>query len=67
MRVVIGEQNAFAADAVDLRRGHPHHAVVVESHIPDPDIVGHDDEDVRALRFGVDSSEGEQDPEGGEA
>jgi hypothetical protein len=46
--VEVGEQNALAADAIDVGRGH-HHPVAVDADVGVADVVGHDDQDVRAL------------------
>ena len=47
--VVVGEQGAFAGDAVDVGRASAHHAAMVGADIPDADIIGHDDDDVGFL------------------
>jgi hypothetical protein len=68
LRVVVGEEDAFAADAVDVRRGH-HHAVAVDAHIRVADVVGHDHQDVgtrrglRERRSGKDADEGGRQPQ----
>jgi hypothetical protein len=48
VRVVVGEQHAFAGDAVDVGRGH-HHPVAVGADVGHAHIVGHDDQDVGPL------------------
>ena len=50
LAVVIGEQHALLADAVDVGRA-AHHAVRVGADIPHADVVAQDDQDVGFLRF----------------
>ncbi len=47
--VVIGEERPFMRYAVDVRRSASHHAVMVGANVPDADVIGHDDENVRLL------------------
>ena len=53
LAVVVGEDDPFLADPIDVRRL-AHHAVGVGAEIPHPDVVAEDDEDVglRCLRLG---------------
>src|SRR6185295_9870864 len=45
--VVVGENRAFAGDAVDVWRSVTHHATVVPADVQIADVIAHDDEDVR--------------------
>ena len=51
LAVVVGEDDAFLADAVDVGRL-AHHAVRVGADVPHADVVAEDDEDVRLVRLG---------------
>ena len=44
--VVVGEQRAFLADLVDVRRLSDHQAAVIDARLHVADIVAHDEEDV---------------------
>ena len=44
--VVVGEQRAFVADLVDVRRLSDHQATVIDARLHVADIVAHDEEDV---------------------
>ena len=46
LRIVVGEHRAFAADAIDVRRGVAHHAGVVEAEVRPADVVPEDHQDV---------------------
>jgi hypothetical protein len=47
LAVVIGEADALAGDAVDVRRLISHHAAVVVADVPDADVIAPDHQDVR--------------------
>ncbi|MCO5220425.1 MAG: hypothetical protein M9947_02455 [Thermomicrobiales bacterium] len=47
--VGVGEANAFLADTVDVGCLISHHARVVGGNIPVPDVIPHDDQNVRAV------------------
>ena len=53
LAVVVGEECAFAGDAVDVRGASAHHTAVISADIPGADIVGHDDDDVGFLGLRV--------------
>ena len=46
LRIVVGEHRAFAADAIDVRRGVAHDAGVVEAEVRPADVVPEDHQDV---------------------
>ena len=46
LAVVVGEECAFAGNAVDVWGASAHHAAVVGADIPSAYVVGHDDDDV---------------------
>ena len=50
--VVVGEQHPFLGDLVEVRRAARHHAAVIRTDVPHPDVVTHDDEDV-GFRSGI--------------
>ena len=50
LAVVVGEDRAFAGDAVDVGRAVAHHAAIVGADVPQPDVVAHDDQDVGLCR-----------------
>ena len=45
LRIVVGEQRAFASNTVNARCAPSHHAIVVCTHIPGTNIVAKDDDD----------------------
>jgi hypothetical protein len=63
LRVMIGEEDPFAPDAVNVGRWH-HHAVAVDADVFIADVVGHDDQDVGTLcvlrqrRYGKEAARG---------
>ena len=50
LAVVVGEDRAFAGDAVDVGRAVAHHAAIVGADVPVADVVAHDDQDVGLCR-----------------
>src|SRR6267378_2420913 len=51
LSIIVGEYRALVCDAIDVWRAIPHHAAVVGTDVPVPDIVGHDDKNVGLLRL----------------
>src|SRR5947207_3433909 len=49
LRVVVHEDRAFIADAVDVRRFADHQAAMVDARLHPADVVAHDEEDVGLL------------------
>ena len=49
LAIKIREHRALAGDAVHVRRAIAHEAVVVAAQIEPPDVVGHDEENVRLV------------------
>ena len=49
--IPVGEQRAFFGDAVDVGRLIAHDATVVAARVKPPDVITHDDKDVRLLRL----------------
>ena len=49
LAIVVGEDQAFVGDAVDVGRLVAHHATVVVADVPVADVVAHDDQNVRSL------------------
>ena len=48
--VIVREDRAFIADAIDVGRLADHQAAVVDARLHDADVVAHDEEDVGLLR-----------------
>jgi hypothetical protein len=55
LAIIVGEDRAFAGDAVDIGRPVAHHPAVVGADVPEANVIAHDDENVgsgRRLRVG---------------
>ena len=48
--VIVREDRAFIADAIDIGRLADHQAAVIDARLHDADVVAHDEEDVGLLR-----------------